>query len=270
MYRQYAILTAEIVFHRSQLKIAWFLDLGSESQSGESSAIDKQNFDHCFLPSFDQTLFGTWLRKNGKTKLHATETFYRQNLGAASILIVPPQASRSAKYGTMAPSIAAPRKSILKASSRPRKVEAESPFANTKKDKRRIKHAQLLSKVEKSAKPKSRKRRPSKKLIATLDSLADALPNNIDGRVGADDMSGGRSGDQVNIIRRKSMKSRPGAMKRREKLDKTERDRFAKNLAQMAGGASATGASEHANAPKPEDRLKALRSFIAQTMEKRV
>jgi hypothetical protein len=128
-----------------------------------------------------------------------------------------------------------------------------------------------MSKVEKSAKPKIRKRRPNKKLVTTLDSLADALPNN-DNDIGATSSGGLGPADQVNIIQRKSMKSRPGAMKRREKLDKTERDRFAKNLAQMAATSSsgATGTTNTAETvPKSEDRWKALRGFIEQTMEKK-
>lgn len=157
-----------------------------------------------------------------------------------------------------------PRKSILKNSSVPKKLEVDSLFTTTKKDKRRIKHAQLISKVEKSAK-KPRRRRPNKKLVATLDSLADALPSDDDDR--SDGVAGSKPQDQVNIIRRKSIKSRPGAMKRREKLDKGERDRFAKNLAQMAANTPTT--TDKSQPPNPGDRWKALRGFISQTMEKK-
>lgn len=41
---------------------------------------------------------------------------------------------------------------------------------------------------------------------------------------------------------RKSLKSRPGAGKRREKVVQMERERFAKNLAVMAAGGSQVGA----------------------------
>jgi hypothetical protein len=84
--------------------------------------------------------------------------------------------------------------------------------------------------------------------------------------------AGSRPEDQVNIIKRKSMKSKPGAMKRREALDRTERDRFAKNLAQMAGKANPvtnSTANSVANVPDSSQRWKALRGFIEQTMEKK-
>lgn len=57
------------------------------------------------------------------------------------------------------------------------------------------------------------------------------------------------------------MKSRPGALKRREKLDKGERDRFTKNLTQIAATASQAGDTS--------DKSAALRGFISQTLEKR-
>ena len=59
------------------------------------------------------------------------------------------------------------------------------------------------------------------------------------------------------------MKSRPGAMRRKQKLDNNERDRFAKNLAQMAVPTSGSGQASSA------EKLRALRSFISQTLEKR-
>lgn len=165
-------------------------------------------------------------------------------------------------------SSATPRKSILKNSSEPKKLQPESLFPTTKQDKRLIKHAQLMSKVAKSAAPKPRRRRPNKKLVTTLDALADALPD--DETADTTGPSGSRPEDQVNVIKRKSVKSKPGAMKRREALDKTERDRFAKNLAQMAGKSNDNAtSSQTALPPKTEDRWKALRGFIAQTMEKK-
>jgi hypothetical protein len=57
------------------------------------------------------------------------------------------------------------------------------------------------------------------------------------------------------------MKSRPGALKRREKLDRGERDRFTKNMAQMATTTSQTGGTS--------EKWAALRGFISQTLEKR-
>jgi hypothetical protein len=87
-------------------------------------------------------------------------------------------------------------------------------------------------------------------------------------------------------IRQRSLKSRPGAGKRREKLEKMERERFGKNMAALTVGSSAntesapaTGAVDDAgNAPgtaQQQDtnptasRWAALRGFISQTMEQK-
>lgn len=160
---------------------------------------------------------------------------------------------------------ALPPKSSLKRKegSTPTSKSSETLFATSKKDKRRIKHAQLMSKVTKSKDTKQRRRRPNKKLVTTLDSLADALPDDLEDSNQSNDAAGSSAADQVNIIRRKSLKSKPGAMKRRQKLDNDERDRFAKNLAQMA--TPQTGVQAISSA----DKLKALRGFISQTLEKR-
>ncbi|EXJ79161.1 hypothetical protein A1O3_08662 [Capronia epimyces CBS 606.96] len=171
---------------------------------------------------------------------------------------------------------AQPPKSILKKSSDTASADGGSLFPSSKKDKRRIKHALLIDRVTKSSAKKPKRRRPNKKLITTLDSLVDALPSTDD--AGASYSTGLAAGDkpqdQVNIIKRKSMKSRPGAMKRREKLDKGERDRFAKNMAQLATSKSVTdGANGNSGikstVPSASERLAALRGFIAQTLETR-
>lgn len=122
-----------------------------------------------------------------------------------------------------------------------------------------------MNKVAKSQKKTLKRRRPSKKLVANLDSLADALPD-------ADDESPSDVANQANIIKHKTLKHRPGAMKRKEKMEKLERDRFIKNMAQM-------NAIEH-TAPKLQEsqpastessstsnRWAALRGFISQTMD---
>ncbi|OAG41013.1 hypothetical protein AYO21_04855 [Fonsecaea monophora] len=181
-----------------------------------------------------------------------------------------------------------PLKSILKKTSKASEASAtpksELLFTSSKKDKRRIKHAELMNKVAKSSAKTPKRRRPNKKLVATLDSLAAALPdddirdNSVAHGTGAS--AGDRPQDQVNIIRRKSMKSRPGALKRREKLDKGERDRFAKNMAQLAAPRPATGGAANpsgnaaggvggttASIPSTSERWAALRGFISQTLE---
>lgn len=137
-----------------------------------------------------------------------------------------------------------------------------------------------MSKVTKSATTKPRRRRPNKKLVTTLHALADALPSAEDesNGKGASTVAGGNPEEQVNIIKRKSMKSRPGAMKRREKLDKGERDRFAKNMAQLAAPKPNTEAGKENSedmdtaaaqsaVPSTSDRWAALRGFISQTLE---
>jgi Ribosome biogenesis protein SLX9 len=68
------------------------------------------------------------------------------------------------------------------------------------------------------------------------------------------------------------MKSRPGAMKRREKVDSGERERFAKNLAEMSGKKTEGKRQDSAkleDGRQAYDRWAALRGFIAQTMEQR-
>lgn len=134
-----------------------------------------------------------------------------------------------------------------------------------------------MSKITKSPskKPRRRQRRPNKKLVATLDSLAAALPDGDSPGQGAP-ASAAEARDQVNIIRRKSIKSRPGAMKRREKVDQGERERFAKNLAQMAAAAAVSTTPADAQAGTAEgtagatsQRWAALRGFIAQTLEQK-
>lgn len=99
-------------------------------------------------------------------------------------------------------------------------------FRTSKKDKRTIKHSSFISKIEKNSKKAPKKRRASKKL-ATLDSLADALPD-ADTQEDQQDPN-----SQVNIIKQKTLKHKPGAEKRRQNLEKLERDRFARNMAQM-------------------------------------
>lgn len=141
----------------------------------------------------------------------------------------------------------------------------EDDFRTTKKDKRLIKHSLFVSKVAKSQKKTLKRRRPSKKLVANLDSLADALPD-------ADEEDASELANQVNIIKHKTLKHRPGAMKRKEKMEQIERDRFMKNMAQMTAMEQKTvKPQEEAQTAAPSgptsNRWAALRSFISQTME---
>jgi dynactin complex subunit len=119
-----------------------------------------------------------------------------------------------------------------------------------------------MSKIAKNATKTPKKRRASKKLVANLESLADALPD------AADESHDAAS--QVNVIKQNTLRHKPGALKRREKIEKVERDRFAKNMAQMSGlqatAPSGTGENNGA-ADSTASRFAALRNFISSTME---
>ncbi|PLB41552.1 FAM207/SLX9 family protein [Aspergillus candidus] len=135
----------------------------------------------------------------------------------------------------------------------------------SKKDRRAMKHSSFVTKIEKNSQKSSKRRRASNKLAANLESLADALPDTETDLHDPD--------SQVNIIKQKTLRHKPGAMKRRERLEKLERDRFAKNMAQMSGmQASSSSAPPSSAAPENDsgatsNRWAALRGFISQTME---
>jgi hypothetical protein len=121
-----------------------------------------------------------------------------------------------------------------------------SAAASSKRDRLKSKHASFVSKIEKSSASAPKRRRPNKQLVANLESLADALPTEDAVEL-----------DQATISR-KSLKSRPGAMKRKEKLNKAEMQRFNQNLVQLAGTGAGTAV---------DDRWAALKSHVQRTME---
>ncbi|KAI6881427.1 hypothetical protein KC360_g5403 [Hortaea werneckii] len=192
-------------------------------------------------------------------------------------------------------------------------------FKVSKKDKRTIRHNQLLAKVQDAdarvGKKKLKRRRPGKKLATNLDSLADALPE-MENEAGGDedDWEGisedeendaGMAGvegfrkvkrrrrtpggvDAANRMKMTSLRHRPGAMKRKHRMEQGEMERFGRNLAQMVGsgqanvsdgksgaaksrqgeGSKATGGEDAgAGAASQSDRWAALRRFIGGTME---
>ena len=146
----------------------------------------------------------------------------------------------------------------------------DSAFASSKRDKRLIKHSAFLNKIQKqNIKLKKKRRRPSKKLVTTLESLADALP---DAEQQATTEEARVSQEQENI-RRKALKSRPGMQKRKERVDKAERERFSHNLAQMISSKAANPTEEakstQSTTNQSVDRWGVLREFIAQNMEKK-
>ncbi|KAI4867834.1 ribosome biogenesis protein SLX9-domain-containing protein, partial [Hypoxylon rubiginosum] len=191
------------------------------------------------------------------------------------------RAKLAAKSG---PEPYAPRKAP-----RPDAASTSDSFANTKRDKRTVKHASFISRIEKANSKKTlKRRRPSKKLITNLDSLAAALPDLLaDGETeeGLRQMREGK-------VRHKSLKSRPGALKKKERLVKGEVERFGVSLARLNAvpeqqqqrrqqdktmdvdedGAVEDQAEAQAPVPGPTlsttNRWAALRGFISATMEK--
>ena len=92
----------------------------------------------------------------------------------------------------------------------------------------------------------------SEKLLSTLSTLAEALPDpsndgaghSSDGREDEDRKKGTLHGvktrevDGVKVLISRpngSLKSRPGAMKKRAKVERAERERFGMNMAVLAG-----------------------------------
>ena len=199
--------------------------------------------------------------------------------------------------------------------------DSNEGFKVSKKDKRTIRHNQLLAKVQDAdarvGKKKLKRRRPGRKLTTNLDSLADALPEMEEGEGEAEDdwegisedeeNDGGMAGvegfrkvkrrrrtpggvDAANRMKMTSLRHRPGAMKRKHRMEQGEMERFGRNLAQMVGsgqanvregnssaskgrqadGSKSTGgedAGTNAGAASQSDRWAALRRFIGGTME---
>lgn len=134
-----------------------------------------------------------------------------------------------------------------------------------------------MSRIEKSQSKPLKRRRPSKKLVTTLTSLSSALPS-------IEDLTSITSGSSKNKLENgdvgKSLKSKPGAMKRKEWLERGERERFGRNLAVIMGSApvdvggemdvegDGQGEKEKEGSSKTAGRLKALRAWVGQNMEK--
>lgn len=136
-----------------------------------------------------------------------------------------------------------------------------SLFPSSKKDKRTIKHSVFVNKIEKASSISKKRRRANKKLVATLESLADALPEIDNGQEQNESVLGQAR------VHHKSLKSRPGAMKRKEKLEKMERERFGMNLAQMVGSTQTEAYGSNDSAVG--SRWAALKTFVESTAEKK-
>lgn len=114
-------------------------------------------------------------------------------------------------------------------------------------------------------------------MVTNLAGLADALPEVDDnaGTKGVEAVEGGMK------IKHKSLKSRPGAGKRKDKLVGMEMERFGRNLAELTAGRNKVADGDEQvvmGTENPEgstagsasrERWAAIRGFIAQTMEKR-
>ncbi|KAI7498567.1 hypothetical protein KC367_g4972 [Hortaea werneckii] len=197
--------------------------------------------------------------------------------------------------------------------------DSNEGFKVSKKDKRTIRHNQLLAKVQDAdarvGKKKLKRRRPGKKFATNLDSLADALPE-MENEAGEDEddwvgISEDEENDEgmagvegfrkvkrrrrtpggaeaANRMKMTSLRHRPGAMKRKHRMEQGEMERFGRNLAQMVGsgqanvsdgksgvaksrqgdGSKSTGGEDAgAGAASQSDRWAALRRFIGGTME---
>ncbi|KAM0488379.1 hypothetical protein ACHAP7_001373 [Fusarium lateritium] len=143
-------------------------------------------------------------------------------------------------------------------------------FLSSKRDKRLIKHSSFVSRIADSSRisKSTKRRRPSKKLATTLDGLADALPELEEA-----------DAEQQDKIRHKSLKSKRGALKRKERVVKGEMERFGVNMAQLTaqdGAKPATvkdddegmvGADKAAPPAATANRWAALRGYISSTME---
>ncbi|KAK2675464.1 Ribosome biogenesis protein Slx9-like [Fusarium oxysporum f. sp. vasinfectum] len=134
-------------------------------------------------------------------------------------------------------------------------------FLSSKRDKRLIKHSSFVSRIQSARISKSTKRRrPSKKLAANLESLADALPELEEGA----EVEQGK-------VRHKSLKSKRGALKRKERVVKGEMERFGVSMARLTqqdGVPVQKVEAEEKAAPAPTaNRWAALRGYISSTME---
>lgn len=193
----------------------------------------------------------------------------------------------------------------------PRKLHREDNvvadgFINSKRDKRLIKRSAFVSRISKPASSSTststsskKRRRPNKKLVATLESLGDALAD-IQDAMDAEEAEKRKNGQgvvgaqQEGKIAHKSLRTRPGALKRKEKVVRGEMERFGRSLAQLSGipasgppsGAHATtaaaaetkemdtemgAAGQEGSGTQPtsatSNRWAALRGFISATME---
>lgn len=118
--------------------------------------------------------------------------------------------------------------------------------------------------VTKSKKRTGRGR--SKQLKTNLESLADALPE-LESGMGGEEILAGK-------IKHKSLRSKKGALKRKEQVVKGEMERFGVSMAklsetsaQAANSAATETTSATAGGSASSSRWAALRGYISATMD---
>lgn len=112
--------------------------------------------------------------------------------------------------------------------------------------------------------------------MATLESLGDVLGDIESGELGGGLGKGESNGDGK--IKQKTLRTGAGAMKRREKMERAERERFGRNMAQLVGAVQVPVVAQEGEKMVVEgeektnatgSRWAALRGFISQTMEQK-
>ncbi|KAI5848732.1 ribosome biogenesis protein SLX9-domain-containing protein [Morchella snyderi] len=174
----------------------------------------------------------------------------------------------------MAPTKPSKRPSLRTRPSRPptstTTTTTTTPTPRTKKAKQHTRRTTFLSRITKptptptTTRTRTRRRRAPPTQLA-LDSLASALDDAIATQQPKPAGGGGGVGS-------KTIRSRPDAMKRKERVVRNECERFGKNLAIMAAGVAATAAAvggEGGAAVRRPSTWEALRGFIEGTMERK-
>ncbi|KAI9787953.1 MAG: hypothetical protein M1816_007353 [Peltula sp. TS41687] len=145
-------------------------------------------------------------------------------------------------------------------------------MAVSKKEKQKRKHSAFKSRIEKryATGPSQRRRRPSKKLVANLESLAAALPD-LEGDIGATGSSG-----QARIAF-KSLQSGPGSLRKKATIERAEKDRFQKTMAELATSHVPRSEDPEGGLPQRDvkkasstsDRWAILRNYISSSIEQK-
>lgn len=164
-------------------------------------------------------------------------------------------------------------------------AQVDDSFIESKRDKRLIKHSSFVSRISKPAHKtptqrknlKRREKHRQAQAATSLASLSDALPS-----LTADEVRAGEA-EAAGKVRHKSLKSTPGALRKKERLVRGEMERFGMSLAQLSTVKEQPVAvaanqemdvedkdgEEENRAPvqSTANRFAALRGFISATME---